>query len=833
MPEPSSTECFHCGEPVPRGLDLRVDIDGESRPMCCAGCQAVAQAIVDNELTDYYRYRTDRARTADELVPPELRDMSLYDHPELQRSFVHDEGENVREAALILEGITCAACVWLNERHVGSLPGVIDFKVNYSTHRARVRWDDSQIHLSKILDAITAIGYYAHPFDPGRQEEVYQRERGAALRRLAVAGLGAMQVMMLAVALYIGESDETQTQMMQFLRWVSLVLATPVVFYSGSTFLVSAWRDIKRMRLGMDVPVSLAILSTYFASVWATVTHSGDVYFESVTMFIFFLLAGRFLEMGARQRAGQATEAINRLLPPMATRLGATGDELVPVHDLRPGDRVRIRPGESVPADGTVEEGRSSVDESMLTGESLPRPRTVADPLTGGTINVESPLIMAVERVGEDTTLSAIQRLLERAQTERPRIARLAESGTGWFVAAVLLLTTVVGLVWWQWIDPDRAFWVVVAMLVATCPCALALATPVAITASTGGLMREGLLTTRGHALETLAKTTDIVFDKTGTLTEGRLSLSAVETLGALDRDACLRLAAILETDSEHPVARVLTREAPAGGRARELVATPGHGMEGLVDGIRYRIGSPRFVTGVGAPDPTTRQRLDALAAAHPEATVVLLGSADGPLAAFLLADRLRADAVETVEALQRRGLAVHLFSGDAPATVAAVAGTLGIASYAGALTPEDKLARVRELQAEGRTVAMIGDGVNDAPVLSQAHVSVAMAEGTQLAHASADMVLYSHRLAPLALAVTKARATVRIIHQNLGWALGYNVVALPIAATGLLTPWLAALGMSLSSLLVVINALRLSHPAVSRSQQTPRPAATGGADAD
>ena len=833
MSEPTRTECFHCGEPVPPGVDLRVEIDGESRPMCCAGCQAVAQAIVDNKLTDYYRYRTDRARTADELVPAELRDMSLYDHPELQRSFVHDEGENVREAALILEGITCAACVWLNERHVGSLPGVIDFKVNYSTHRARVRWDDTQIHLSQILDAITAIGYYAHPFDPGRQEEVYKRERGAALRRLAVAGLGAMQVMMLAVALYIGESDETQTQMMQFLRWVSLVLATPVVFYSGSTFLISAWRDLKRLHLGMDVPVSLAILSTYFASVWATVTHSGDVYFESVTMFIFFLLAGRFLEMGARQRAGQATEAINRLLPPMATRLSDSGDELVPVHELEPGDRVRIRPGESVPADGVVADGRSSVDESMLTGESLPRPRSIGETLTGGTLNVESPLIMQVERVGEDTTLSAIQRLLERAQTERPRIARLAESGTGWFVGAVLLLTTIVGVVWWHWIDPDRAFWVVVAMLVATCPCALALATPVAITAATGSLMREGLLTTRGHALETLARTTDIVFDKTGTLTEGHLSLASVETLGERDRETCLQLAAVLEIDSEHPVARVLTREARPAGRAQDLTATPGHGMEGVIDGTRYRIGSPRFVDGLAAPDRARQEQLDRLAAAHPEATIVLLGDETGPLAAFLLSDRVRADAAETIATLKRRGVRVHLFSGDAPATAAAVAEALGIPSHAGALTPEDKLARVRDLQAEGRTVAMIGDGVNDAPVLSRAHVSVAMAEGTQLAHASADMVLYSHRLAPLANAVGKARATVRIIHQNLGWALGYNVVALPIAATGLLTPWLAALGMSLSSLLVVINALRLSHPAVDRAQQTPRPASAPSAGAD
>ncbi|HDP90387.1 MAG TPA: heavy metal translocating P-type ATPase [Thioalkalivibrio sp.] len=824
MTDSLRTDCYHCGQPVPPGVELRVEIEGESRPMCCTGCQAVAQAIVDNGLTDYYRYRTDRAQTAEDLVPPELRDLSLYDHPELQRSFVHEAGENLREAALILEGITCAACVWLNERHVGSLPGVIDFRINYSTHRARLRWDDSRIHLSQILEAIAAIGYYAHPFDPGRQEEIYKRERGVALRRLAVAGIGAMQVMMLAVALYIGEGDETQTDMMQFMRWVSLVLATPVVFYSGSTFLVSAWRDLRRWHFGMDVPVSLAILSTYFASTWATVTHSGQVYFESVTMFVFFLLAGRFLEMGARQRAGQATEAINRLLPPMATRLFADGDELVSVHDLAPGDLVRIRPGETVPADGVVAEGRSSIDESMLTGESLPRARVVGDPLTGGTLNVESPLIMRVERVGEQTTLSAIQRLLERAQTERPRIARLAEQGTGWFVAAVLLLTAAVGLVWWQWIDADRAFWVVVAMLVATCPCALALATPVAITAATGALMREGLLTTRGDALETLARATDIVFDKTGTLTEGRLSLVGVEVFDGQDADTCQRLAATLETDSEHPVARVLARGAKPVARALDVVASPGHGIEGVVEGARLRIGSPRFVAEFAGLDAGEQARLDAMSAAHPEASLVLLGGERRLLAAFLLADRLREDAAETVAALAARGLRVHLYSGDAPATVAAIARRLGIEAFEGALTPEGKLQRVRALQAGGAVVAMVGDGANDAPVLSQAQVSVAMAEGTQLAHASADMVLYSRRLSPLVTAVTKARATVRIIHQNFAWALGYNGVALPVAATGLLTPWLAALGMSLSSLLVVINALRLG-PQMARRERVPAPA--------
>lgn len=805
MTDPDAqTACFHCGLPVPPGADYAVEIDGAVQPMCCLGCQAVAQAIVDGGLVDFYRYRTAASPQARGLVPGELQELALYDREDLQQSFVEKQAGEVREASLILEGIVCAACVWLNERHVRALPGVLEFSVNYSTHRARVRWDNQRIRLSDILEAISAIGYHAHPFDAGRQEQIYRDERKAALRRLAVAGLGMMQVMMLAVALYAGADEGMDAGLWHFLRWVSLLLTVPVVVYSGKSFFTSAWRDLRRRQLGMDVPVALAIGAAFLASAWATVRGSGEIYFDSVTMFTFFLLGGRFLEMGARHRAGQAAEELVKLLPATAARLGENGEQRVPVNDLAPGDRVLVRPGESVPADGRVLEGRSSVDESLLTGESLPLTRVPGDRVTGGTVNNESPLVMVVESVGEGTVLSAIVRLLDRAQTEKPTVTKLADQVAGWFVAGLLLLAA--GVAWWWWHhDPAHAFTVTLSVLVVTCPCALSLATPAAITAATGALTRMGVLTTRGHALETLARATHVIFDKTGTLTEGRLRLDQVELHGSLDRDACLEIAAGLEHASEHPIARALCSAAGAMPAATEVSATAGLGVEGCIDGRRYRIGTVAYVNKLRGAAVSGDAAVTA-----PAADGVVLGDEQGLLARFTFVDHVREHAVETIMRLRALGLNIELLSGDQHVAVASVAKALGITRFQARCRPQDKLARIHELQREGAVVAMIGDGVNDAPVLAGAQVSLAMGGGTQLAHASADMVLLSEQLLHLVAAVRTSRRTLRIIRQNLAWALVYNLLAIPLAAIGWVAPWMAAIGMSSSSLVVVLNALRL-----------------------
>jgi Cu2+-exporting ATPase len=796
-------ECFHCGLPVPPGADYGVEIDGARQPMCCHGCQAVAKAILDAGLGDFYRFRTEKSPQARELVPEQLRELELYDRDDLQKNFVQQDIGEEREAALILEGIVCAACVWLNERHVKALPGVLDFAVNYATHRARVRWDNQRIRLSQILEAISAIGYHAHPFDPGRQEQVYRQEKTRALRRLAVAGLAMVQVMMLAVALYAGDYEGMSDSLRNFLRWVSLLLTTPVILYAARPFFTSAWRDLSRRQLGMDVPVSFAIGAAFVASAWATVTGRGEIYFDSVTMFTFFLLAGRFLEMGARHRAGQAAEELVKLLPATAARLTEAGEERVPVADLAPGDRVLVRPGEGVPADGRVLEGGSSLDESLLTGESLPQVRGVGDLLVGGTVNNESPLVMQVEQVGEATVLSAIVRLLDRAQTEKPAVARLADRVASWFVAALLVIAA--GVAWWWWQhDPAHAFSVTLSVLVVTCPCALSLATPAALTAATGALTRLGVLTTRGHALETLARATHVIFDKTGTLTEGRLCLERIELLSSLDRQQCLEIAAALEQASEHPIARALSAEVAARLQVEAISATPGCGIEGLVAGIRYRIGTPDFVRDLQSSPAAGAAALPASVAG------VVLGDTQGFLAHFEFGDRLRASAAATIRQLTAMGIDVELLSGDQAAAVQRVAEQLGIQRYQARCLPQDKLRHIQALQASGAVVAMVGDGVNDAPVLAAAQVSLAMGGGTQLAHASADMVLLSEQLPHLADAIRTSRRTLAIIRQNLGWALVYNLIALPLAAAGWVAPWMAAIGMSTSSLVVVVNALRL-----------------------
>ena len=799
---PDSAHCFHCGLPVPANFDYCVRILGAERAMCCHGCQAVAQAIVAGGLERFYEHRTTVSQRPEDLVPEQLRRLDLYDQPRLQEGFVEVDERHLKSASLILEGITCAACVWLSERHVRTVPGVVEFHVNYSTHRARVRWDDSRVRLSEILKAIAAIGYVAHPYDPGRQDSVYRRERQRALRRLAVAGLCSMQVMMLGWSLYAMDYDTSDvTDMRAFLRWVSALLTVPVVFYSAQTFFVAAWRELRQGRLGMDVPVSLAVILAFVASLWATVTHGPDVYYDSVTMFAFFLLTGRFLEMGARHGAGQAAEALVRLLPATATRLRDGDAQLVAVAELVPGDRVLIRPGETVPADGTVVDGRSSVDESLLTGESLPRARTLGDALVGGSTNVESPLEMRVDKVGDDTVVSAIVRLLDRAQAEKPRVALLADRVAGWFVGALLLVAVAVAAWWWP-IDPTKAFYVTLSLLVVTCPCALSLATPVAVVAATGSLTRLGLLTTRGHALETLARATHMLFDKTGTLTRGELRLHGVRTLAPVTRERALAVAAALEQRSEHPVGRVLVAAGADGLVATDVTATPGEGIEGVIEGSRYRVGKPEYVAALSGVSVDLGE--------EPAATRVVLGDERGLIAVFVLRDELRADAKATLRRLRWLGVEVELLSGDAAGAVEHVAKELEVSSWRAGVSPAQKLERVRALQAQGAIVAMVGDGVNDAPVLAGANVSVAMGSGTQLAHASADMVILSERLENLATGVAAARKTRSIIRENLLWALLYNLVAVPLAAVGWITPWMASIGMSASSLVVVLNALRL-----------------------
>ncbi len=808
MSELQQQDCFHCGLPVPPNMDCHVEIDGQAREMCCAGCQAVAQAIMDNGLSDFYKHRTENAPTGQELVPAFLRQTEIYDNPDIQKNFVQQDGEHLREASLILEGITCAACVWLNERHIRSLSGVLQVSINYSTHRARVRWDNSQIQLSQILQAISAIGYLAHPYDPSRQQELLEAERKRQLRRIGLAGVLGMQVMMVSVALYAGDFYGMEDHYRSLFHWLNLCLTVPVLMYSAQPFFKSAWRDVRHRQAGMDVPVSLGIGLAFFGSVWTTLFGGPHVYYDSVVMFVFFLLLARYFELMARRRSAHAAESLVQMVPAMATRLNAEDEEeQVAVAELNPGDRVRVLPGDSIPADGTICSGQSSVDESLLTGESLPLPKRLDDTVSAGTVNIESPLIMRVDKIGQDTLLSHILRLLERAQTEKPAITQLADRAAAWFVFAVLILATGVALFWSQQ-APDAWLAITLSVLVVTCPCALSLATPTAVTAATGTLTQHGLLTTRGHALETLARSTHFVFDKTGTLTDGQLHLHSTQVFSHLTREQCLGYAAALEQHSEHPLGKAIIRAATHSTTASEVSNFPGQGLSGVIDGQQWCIGTDQFIQQhIGVqPDP------DALAQLQAEGhSLVWLADRDTVHCAFVLGDQVRPGAAELVKQLHKTGKQVSLLTGDHRLSAERVAQAVGIKEVHAHLSPDDKLAFVKQLQDNGHVVAMIGDGVNDAPVLAAAQVSIAMGGGTQVARASADMILLSEHLPNLLQGIDTAVKTLRIIRQNLTWAVSYNLLALPAAALGFVQPWMAAIGMSASSLLVVANALRLA----------------------
>ncbi len=814
----SPTPCYHCALPVPSGSRFTAVVLGQAREFCCPGCQAVAEAIVAGGLESYYQHRSE-ASANPEALPVQLTDeLALYDRADVQQPFVRHEGD-LAETTLLMEGISCAACGWLIEKHLRTLPAVAEARLNLSNHRLHVRWADAQLPLSQILAELRHIGYAAHPYQADRASEQLASENRLALRQLGVAGLLWFQAMMATMATWPEFNIDLSPELHTILRWVALFLTTPIVFYSCAPFFKGAMRDLRTRHLTMDVSVSLAIGSAYIAGIWTSITGVGELYFDAVGMFALFLLAGRYLERRARERTAAATAQLVNLLPASCLRLDANGQsERILLSELQVGERILVQPGSILPADGKIIDGQSSIDESLLTGEYLPQPRTLGDAVTAGTLNVEGALTVQVQALGQDTRLSAIVRLLDRAQAEKPRLAEIADRAAQWFLLLSLIAAAVIGVLWWQ-LDSARAFWIVLAMLVATCPCALSLATPTALTAATGTLHKLGLLLTRGHVLEGLNQIDTVIFDKTGTLTEGRLVLRSIRPLGALDSEQCLSLAAALENRSEHPIARAFGRAPLA---AEDVHSTPGLGLEGVVGEQRLRIGQAEFACALsGAALPSMPDEAGQW---------LLLADTHGPLAWLVLDDRLRDDAPALLAACKARGWRTLLLSGDSSPMVASVAAELGIDEARGGLRPDDKLRVLQQLHKEGRKVLMLGDGVNDVPVLAAADISVAMGSATDLAKTSADAVLLSNRLDALVQAFTLARRTRRVIIENLLWAALYNGLMLPFAALGWITPVWAAVGMSISSLTVVLNALRLtrlpSAPAAGSPTQTrPLPA--------
>ncbi len=797
--------CFHCGLGIPKGLTLTARINETDQPVCCNGCKGVAETIAGTGLSNYYKFRT---QAADRPSDDRSSQFQAYDSPAIQRSFVTSETPDTATAHFIVKNIHCAACIWLIENTLSSLPGVCSANVQLENNQALIKWSPNQLKLSKIMARLNAIGYELLPYSPDAADAVRKAESRQAIFRLGVAGIGMMQVMMMAIGLYAGALQGIEPEYRTLLRWVSLLIATPVVFYSAQPFFQAAWRDLKTRNLTMDFPVALAIGAAYSASAWVTLFGGEEVYFDSVTMFTFFLLLGRFLETRARTRSEQAIAHLRATLPQLVQRLTANGSELISRSLVEVNDQLLVKKGDTIPADGKVIHGQTRVDESALTGEFLLINKQKDDAVTGGTINQANPFTMKVTAVGSDTRFSTILRLVAEASGKKPRIAIVSNRVASYFVAAVLSIAAAVALFWINF-DQTQAFAITLSVLVITCPCALSLATPAALTAATSYFRNLGIVVLNGQVFETLPQIRHIIFDKTGTLTEGNLSIIESQALSnSYTLQQCTELAAALEHGSEHPIATAFgsSQRLPS-----HVKMVTGKGIEGNFDGQLLRIGSWSYCSewfDQPVPEPSNPR---------PSLTPVFLSSVQHPLALFLLDDTLRSQAHHVIEQLKGDGYAVHLLSGDHSQRVEHVANQLSIDHYLGSATPEDKLTYLTSLQDNGNKILMIGDGINDAPVLSKADVSITVSNASDLAKLNADIVLLSPNLSLIVSCLKQAKRTRTIIIENISWAILYNLSALPLAACGLVAPYAAALGMSSSSLLVVINSLRLSKDQKSR----------------
>ncbi len=788
--------CFHCGEPNPPGTRWRLVVDGGERAFCCPGCLAIAQTIDAAGLAPYYRQRTAAGRPADED--------EAYDRHAAQAvaaGLVRKVAAGQHEAALLLEGLHCGACVWLIETWLARKPYVVEASVNFATRRALVRWRGEPALLAAILRDVAAIGYQAHAYDPAKREALLKRETRTLLLRMGVALLASMQVMMLAVPFYLAD-DPLEPGLKALLDWASFVITVPVLLYSAAPFFSGAWRSLRARTLGMDVPVAIGVAGAFAASAWATVTGQGSVYYDSVTMFVALLLVARFFELRARARAARTIESVAHELPATAERVRGNACETVAAHELAIGDLVRVSAGAAIPADGIVVEGASSVEEALLTGESRPRRKSAGDAVLAGSMNRESPLSMRVTAAGPATTLASLARLVERAADARPRAVRFAERAAAWFVGVLLAVAAATAL-YWGLHEPSRVLPIVFAVLVVSCPCALSLATPAAMAVAAGSLGRRGALAVRPDALETLGRADHVIFDKTGTLTAGRPRVTSITLHGGASRADCIAIAATLESGASHPVADAIRALGPARTDARDVAVIAGEGVEGTIEGCRYRCGRPDWVAQVAGPMHATDVPSDAMVAA--------LGDASGWLATFVLDDPLRDGSTELVRTLRARGTNVTLLSGDRHSVVERIAAHAGIDDWHAELRPEGKREFIRNLQSAGACVAMIGDGLNDAPALAQADVSIALGDAAALTRWTADIVVLGGDVREIGHVQRIARRTRAIVRENLAWAFAYNVIAIPLAAAGLVSPLVASAGMSLSSLAVVANALRLS----------------------
>ena len=779
--------------------------------MCCEGCAAVATVIHDSGLSGYYRKRTARPKPVNEtraLNPPV--DSSLFDDTLLQSRFVQELNGSVLEAQFVVQEMHCPACVWLIENRVNGLVGVISATINYSSHKLTVKWDKTQIRLSEIVQTIQKLGYGASPYDRSGRADAIQRLYSDLLRRLGVAGVFGMQVMILAVALYAGAWTTISPQYEELFRRLSLLLILPVLLYAAAPIFRGAVRDLGQMSATMDVPVALGLLIAFLASVYATFSGSGEVYFDSIAMFVFLQLGSRYLEHSAYRRMTDTVDRIAVASPASANRLKSKDDlssaVVVLAARLKAGDYVLVRPGEVVPADGIIAAGVSEIDESILSGESSALPRCQGETVVGGSYNLTSVLVIEVTHIGVESVLGGIMKLLEDGTGTKPVSVHLTDKIAGAFSFGVVLVAASVAFYWGAQRNPQ---WIAhtISVLVVACPCALSLAVPTALTAAVNTLVRQGILVSQSAGLLALAKADTFLFDKTGTLTKGHPVLQSVETFGSNMREFTLKIAVALAHASEHPVARALvqSKSSDSAFTAHRPVNVPGGGIRGEVNEIEYFLGSRQFIE-------NEIQQSDIDSGPEQSGLVAYLADEHGVLAKFHFEDAVRENAKETIKELTQIDAQVTLVTGDRESEAKRIASCVGISKVMWGCSPKDKLEIIRGYQKQGRCVAMMGDGINDGPVLAAADVSIAPAGALQAVKISSDVVLLPDRLDILILARKGAEVATRIMRQNAFWAVVYNLAGISLAAAGYVPPIVAAVGMSISSLFVVCNSLRITR---------------------
>ncbi len=783
----STAECKYCSKLIQEPTHF-IDLQGESFPVCCPGCEKAALVVHGLDLDNFYEHR-DRCNP-----PPASCQSSRKTDSRGVSGFISDvskAGPGRFALSVIIPDIRCAACTWLIEKALMQQPGMLRVRTNLSEKRVYLEFSNED-SIADLIGLIESLGYAVRPDVKDEMEIMLRQERKSLLSRLGVAGIGMMQVMMYALATYIAGPHGMDVAYETLFRWASLALAIPVTFYSASIFHGGAYRDLRRGSLGMDVPVSLAILAAFFLSLLNTMSHGEEVYFDTVCMFTFFLLLGRYIELGSRSQFQRSRDLTAHLVPDLA-RTGIEPEVFQPTRDLDAGSRFYVRPGEAIPADGVVISGCTSVDESAFTGEVMPVLKKSGSRVLAGSTNLDGELLVETTVLFADFVVNRISNLYRQATLYKPPFSILADKIARRFVVAVLLLAAGSGLFWFL---QGSAAWMLVPLtvLVVSCPCALSLATPVAYTIAATTLRKQGIVVSNGAFLERLAAVNSVAFDKTGTLTEGDLQIAETRILTGKTESEVLLIAASLEKTSKHPIASAFG----AGDlRVERCEIVPGKGVSGIIDGIEYRIGEAMYALGREIANP------DAMG------MWVLLAS-DQPLAWFRVEDKLREEARETIEGLRVLGFKASLLTGDRSAQGIILGKELGINDVRTGLSPEDKVKVLVEKQQRGERVLMVGDGINDTGAMGVADVSVAVSPVDVFVQSSADATLLSNNLLSLIVAVKYARRVRRIISQNVSWAVIYNLCVIPLAVTGFIEPWMAALGMSLSSVLVILNSNRL-----------------------